>query len=180
MDLHSVGQSWRVISDQPGEFVLEKCKCQRTNIVARSVAICSSTLNISLNTRAPIHLARSAQARRVSTYQRHLSPRRQKRAEISARFNSSVERMIDCRRGFVASARGYPRGRSDHQKFSAPDSGACCRTSSSESGTASPRRRRARRDRTADIAHGLFRLRPYQARRPGRPFWGPSPCRRLS
>ena len=83
----------------------EKCKCQRTNIVARSAAICSSTLNISLNIRVPILVALSAGARRLSTHRRHLLPRRQKRVEVSPRINSLMERMTNCRCGFVASGR---------------------------------------------------------------------------
>ena len=91
--------------------MLEKCTCQRTNIVARSAAICSSMLNISLNTRAPIRVARSAEARRLSTHRRHLLPRRQKRVEVSPRINSLMERTTNCRCGFVASGReGRSRG----------------------------------------------------------------------
>ena len=42
----------------------------------------SNTLNISRNMRSPIRVARNAEARRVSTYRHHLSPRRPERAEI--------------------------------------------------------------------------------------------------
>src|SRR5258708_8263495 len=56
--------------------------CRLTSTVARSGMRCSNTPNISLNMKPLIRIARSAEARRFSTYLRHLSRKRPERAEI--------------------------------------------------------------------------------------------------
>src|SRR5260370_29990525 len=56
--------------------------CRLTSTVARSATRCSNTPNISLNMKPLIRIVRSAEARRFSTYLRHLSQKRPERAEI--------------------------------------------------------------------------------------------------
>jgi len=77
--------------------VLEECKCQRTNIVREVRPLFEHAEHLA-EPRAPIRVARSAEAecQHVPT---PLSPRRQKRAEIWPRINSSMERTDNCRRG---------------------------------------------------------------------------------
>ena len=57
--------------------------CRLTNIVAKSAARRSNTLNISRSMKPPIRTAPSAEANRFNTYPRRLSQRRRERAERS-------------------------------------------------------------------------------------------------
>ena len=76
------------------EIRVRGAPCRLTNTVARSVARCSRTPNISLNMRPLIRIARNAEARRFSTYQRRLSRKRPKRAEIYLLSIRFLVRMI--------------------------------------------------------------------------------------
>jgi hypothetical protein len=76
--------------------------CRLTNIVAKSAARRSSMPNISLNMKPSIRSARSAEARRFSTYQRHLSRRRQKRVEFHVASVCLLMPVIDGARGAFA------------------------------------------------------------------------------
>jgi hypothetical protein len=69
--------------------------CRLTSTVVTRAARCSSTPNISLNMKTLIRIVQSAEARRFSTYQRVLSRRHRKRAEIylpTVRFFVAGER----------------------------------------------------------------------------------------
>jgi hypothetical protein len=73
---------WQYLGSATCGIRVRGMPCRLTSIVARSAVRRSSMPNISLNMKPLIRIVRSAEARRFSTYPRHLSRKRPERVEI--------------------------------------------------------------------------------------------------
>jgi hypothetical protein len=102
----TAGRRWHYLASTTCGIRVGGVPCRFTNTVARSAARCSSTPSISLNMKPLIRIARSAEARRFNTYQRHLSRKRPERAEIYLLTIRFLVQVINW-------GRGFPRFRGD-------------------------------------------------------------------
>lgn len=136
--------------------------CRLTGTGARSAVRCSNMLNILLNMKMLIPLARSAEARRSSTYPRHSCRKRPEKAELCPRGSRGHSNVGSAPAD--GSALAHSRRR--------PCDGVFCRflplKPSGRRGCpqgASRERATIQTRRTAEIAHGLPRAEKSSARK---------------